>query len=385
MNKKIAYGLGFVFLCFIVIRIIPFPNDAEPDISSSFISGALITNKFNRANEIKPFEFPRDFGPHEDFQTEWWYYTGNLQDELGNRFGFQLTFFRRALLSSDMREERESDWGVQQIYFAHFALTDVSGKEFYNFERFSRDSINLAGASAIPYKIWLNNWSVEEVERGVYQLYAIAGEVELSLTLRDVKGPIAQGVDGYSQKGPEAGNASYYYSQTRLEVDGKIMIADKESSVTGLSWKDHEYSTSALSSGQVGWDWFSMQLDNDVEIMLFYLRREDGSIDQYSSGTLIYPDGTTEMYSAGDFKIEVTEFWRSPTTQTVYPAGWKINIPLSNIDLTITPLLANQELLASFVYWEGAVEITGSMGGAIVNGHGYIELTGYYKSMEGEF
>lgn len=314
-----------------------------------------------------------------------WYYTGNFTADNGDHYGYQLTFFRRALLPTKDRITRESEWAVTQIYFAHFALTDVDGNSFNYSERFARNGVGLAGSESSPYRVWLENWSVEEIQPGQYQLSAQDKNISLNVILTDQKGPVPQGVEGYSQKGLGTENASYYYSQTRLKTTGSIQIGERSIRVTGLSWKDHEYSTSALSDGQIGWDWFSIQLDNDMEIMLFYLRRENGSIDPFSSGTIIYPDGSTQALSIDDFSISIHDTWISPNTGAEYPSSWHVSIPQILTELEIQPYMQDQELLLSFVYWEGAVKINGNVEGQIVSGNGFIEMTGYFLSMEGEF
>jgi len=319
------------------------------------------------------------------FQTEWWYYTGNLQSETGQRFGYQLTFFRRALLPTSEVIDRESEWATDQIYMAHLALSDINAEEHHAFERFSRNAVGLAGAQAEPYQVWLENWEVSEIAADQYHLRAQQADVAIDLNLEDLKGPIFHGEQGYSQKGPEPGNASYYYSQTRLRTSGWVQTADGRFSVSGLSWKDHEFSTSALSAGQVGWDWFSIQLDDGSELMFFQIRREDGSIDPFSSGTWISPDGETTPLERDQFEIWVRSFWRSPHSEARYPAAWTVTIPSLNTTLEIAPYFADQEMIVSYAYWEGAIHVDATVNDILVSGSGYVELTGYATSMEGEF
>ena len=343
------------------------------------------TDQFARATGPVPLQFPEDFGPHPDYQTEWWYYTGNLAAPEGRHFGYQLTFFRRALGAPGDLDSRQSDWSTNQAYMAHFALTDVAGGKHSSFEKLSRGAAGLAGAQAEPYRVWLEDWSVEETTPGEYRLIAAQDGLSLDLRLKDLKGPILQGDQGYSRKGPEPGNASYYYSQTRLKTDGTVSVAGRDYPVQGLSWKDHEYSTSALSPGQVGWDWFSVQLDDEHELMLFQLRQEDGSIDPFSSGTLVYPDGSTRTLGKDDFSIRVEDRWKSPVSGGVYPSRWVVEIPSESLTLEITPYLADQEMDVSYNYWEGAVKVSGQRLEQPVSGKGYVELTGYADSMSGEF
>ena len=282
------------------------------DTPSQLVAAAIPASGFMRADGSEALSFPEDHGPHPEYQTEWWYYTGNLETEAGRHFGYQLTFFRRALLPSVDRLPRESAWAAEQVYMAHFALTDVDGLEFTSFERFARGSANLAGAVAEPFAVWLEDWKVEEIETGIYSLLASQDGLGLELTLHDVKGPILQGDQGYSQKGPEPGNASYYYSLTRLASSGTVRVDEESFQVIGESWMDHEYSTSALSEGQIGWDWFSIQLDDGSELMVFQIRREDGGIDAFSSGSWIAVDGSVTKLALDDFQIETEDTWRSP-------------------------------------------------------------------------
>lgn len=340
---------------------------------------------FARATPGYTPAFPQDFGPHLDFQTEWWYYTGNVETSDGRHFGYELTFFRRALAPTGQQQNRLSAWATDQIYMAHFALTDVGERRFHAFEHFARGAAGLAGAQPAPYRVWLENWSVEEVAPHKRRLRATEGAIAIDLLLTDSKGPILEGDRGYSQKGPDQGDASYYYSFTRLVSEGTVELAGKVYQVNGSSWMDHEWSTSALAADQVGWDWFALQLDDGSELMLYHIRRADGSIDPFSSGMLIGADGSTRRLSAGDFTISNTATWRSPHSGATYPARWIIALPTAGLSLTIEPYLADQELNLSFTYWEGAVLVSGQHGGRTVHGDGYVEMTGYAASMQGQF
>ncbi len=346
---------------------------------------AADTSGFARATGPQPLSFPADFGPHPDYQTEWWYYTGNLTGEDGRHFGYQFTIFRRAAEPPTNRQVRESEWGADQIYMGHFALTDVAGERFQAFERFGRGAAGLAGAQAEPYRVWLEDWQVEEVAPGVTRLQAAAGDVAVDLTLTDSKGPVLQGDRGYSQKGPDPGNASYYYSLTRLATEGTIAVGDTSYPVTGLSWKDHEYSTSALAPDQVGWDWFALQLDDGSELKAFHIRKADGSVDGFSAGSFVDAAGNVTRLSRDEFQIEVTDTWRSPRTGAEYPAGWELSVPSLDLRLELRPWLADQELDVSYAYWEGAVRVSGERAGQPVRGNGYVEMTGYAGSMQGQF
>ena len=268
---------------------------------------------------------------------------------------------------------------------AHFALTDVAGRGYRAFERFARGAVELAGAQAAPFRVWLEDWRVEEVEPGVTRMRASQEGLALDLVLTDRKGPILQGDRGYSPKGPQPGNASYYYSLTRLETSGMVHLADAVYPVSGLSWMDHEWSTSSLAADQVGWDWFSIQVDDGSELMVFQLRKEDGGIDPFSSGTFIAPDGSTRHLGRDAFEIRVGDTWRSPDTGATYPARWTVTVPDLDLKLEIAPHLAGQELTVSYAYWEGAVRVEGERAGQAVRGNGYVELTGYAASMQGQF
>ncbi|NUM47479.1 MAG: hypothetical protein HUU38_22485 [Anaerolineales bacterium] len=375
-----------VLLLILILAYFTLRNPAPDQITSQLIAPAPDTTGFARAEGPVPLSFPADQGPHPDYLTEWWYYTGNLDTPDGDHFGFQLTFFRRALVPPAARAtERESDWAADQVYLAHFALTDVAGGEFRSFERYSRGAADLAGAQAVPYHVWLENWAVEEIAPDTFHLFAQQDTLTLDLTLTNVKGNILQGDQGYSQKGPEPGNASYYISQPRLAATGQVTTAQGTFPVTGQAWMDHEYSTSALSEGQIGWDWFSVQLSNDTELMFFQLRRDDGTVDPFSSGTVIYPGGTTRPLTRQDFTITVLDTWRSPHSDAEYPARWQVEIPSEKLTITLEPWLADQELQTSVVYWEGAVQLTGTANGQSVTGNGYVEMTGYAEEFDGDF
>ncbi|MFN2166252.1 MAG: lipocalin-like domain-containing protein [Anaerolineae bacterium] len=380
---RILMVAGFVVVLVGVVALI-WPRE-ESFVQARLIAPDSDSTGYLRAEGPMPLDFPAAHGPHPEYQTEWWYYTGNVQTDAGRAFGYQLTFFRRALAPPDQRPVRESAWATDQVYMAHLALTDVAEERYQAFERFSRGAAGLAGAQAVPYRVWLEDWSVEEVEPGVILMRAAQDDVALELRLADSKGPILHGDRGFSPKGPQPGNASYYYSLTRLETSGRIRIGDESHEVRGLSWMDHEFSTSGLAADQVGWDWFSMQIDDGSELMVFQLRTEDGGIDPYSSGTFIAPDGGARALDRSEFEIRVTDTWRSPHTGAVYPAGWTIAVPAVELELEIEPYIADQELTVSYAYWEGAVWIEGERAGRPVRGAGYIEMTGYAASMQGQF
>ncbi|TPW10286.1 MAG: secreted hydrolase-like protein, partial [Halothiobacillaceae bacterium] len=338
------------------------------------------TSGFKQALAPRPFIFPADHGPHDDFATEWWYFTGNLATETGRRFGYQLTFFRVGLNATPI--PRASHWASSQLYMAHFALTDVQGETFHRFERFARALPSLAGAQAQPLRVWLEGWSLASLTESTFPLQLQAQQEEVAIDLRLVEGDkplVLQGDKGLSQKSSAVGNASYYYSLTRLPTQGEIKIGSERYQVSGESWFDREWSTSALSSSQAGWDWFSLQLDDHTELMFYQLRNKDGTTDPLSSGTLVNPHGEVQTITSAEVLLTPLAYWRSATTGVRYPVQWRLTIPDRGINLTITPLLAQQEMALSVRYWEGAVEVSGEKRGQAIKGRGYLELAGYAR------
>jgi predicted secreted hydrolase len=361
---------------------------------------------FARAIEPGILQFPQDFGPHPDYRSEWWYYTGNLDTPEGRSFGYQLTFFRQGLapdrpIQSSLKSasnsspsapqtQGQSQWRGNQIYSAHFTVSDIAGDRFYPVERFSRGQVGLAGAQASPYGVWLQDWSAMELPDGRVRLQAKTGAVAIDLTLNPTT-PVLQGDRGLSQKGPEPGNASYYYSQVQQPTQGTIGVGDRRYEVAGLSWMDHEFSTSSLDAGTVGWDWFSIQFDDRSSLMLYGLRQEDGSVAPMSAGLWIAADGTTERLGATEFQVSVLDQWTSPLRlprsagqrQVRYPSRWRIEVPKLDLSLEGASLLADQELRFGTVrYWEGVSGFRGSRAGQPIAGRGYVELTGYGSRLD---
>lgn len=353
------------------------PREKPAAVSVGSVLGGGDTAGYARVLGPREFSFPADHGPHPDYRQEWWYYTGNLTAEDGRHFGFQLTFFRFAL--APRPRPGDSTWATNQIYMAHFALTDVAGRRFYHDERFSRGALGLAGAQAAPFRVWLEDWSATGEAAGVFpmQLRAATGEVALDLRLTGIKPPLLQGERGYSRKGRAEGNASYYYSLTRMPARGTVKIADEIFQVSGAAWMDREWSTSALEEGQVGWDWFALQLADGRDLMFYRLRRRDGGLDPHSSGVIVAADGSSRSLPPDAIGFEVLDHWRSPATGTRYPARWRVTIPSEQLLLEIVPHLADQELDVSLRYWEGAVKVSGQAAWQAIDGHGYVELVGY--------
>lgn len=355
-------------------------DDDETFLSLVETLGGADTVGYARAMEVRDFHFPEDHGPHEDFRTEWWYVTGNLDAEDGRELGFQFTIFRSSL--APKAPGGPSLWSTNQAYMGHFALTDITNENFRAAEIFSRGGAGLAGAIAEPFEVWLEDWRLEGVsDDAVFPMHLVADADGLSLDLIMESGKpyVLQGDAGLSQKGSEPGNASYYYAHTRMPTQGRVTIDGESLGVSGLAWLDREWSTSALSDGQVGWDWFALQLSDGWELMVYQLRREDGSPDPLSEGVLISPEGQRVPLEWGrGILVEPTQTWFSPVDDAEYPSGWRIQVPERGWDLTVTPALLDQELRVAFRYWEGSVRVDGrGQDDQEVYGRGYVELTGY--------
>ncbi|MCK6448038.1 MAG: carotenoid 1,2-hydratase [Planctomycetes bacterium] len=359
--------------------------DTEPEQSQTRASpiAALTADadaRFERARAPRPFEFPRDHGSHPEFQTEWWYFTGQLATDAGRRFGFELTFFRRALAFEPPAED--SAWAARDVYLAHFAITDEAGRRFRAEERFERAALGLAGTRDAPWAVWTGPWRAESVGAEFLPLVLRAQtataslELELAPTTRLVAHG-AEGEVGLSRKGASDGNASYYYSLLRLPARGTLALDGAEHVVSGFAWLDREWSTSALEPGIVGWDWFALSLDDGRDLMLYRLRREDGSAAPFSAGTLVDAAGSRRALDVADFEVIALEQWTSPHTAAVYPARWRVRVPSASVDVEVRPWLADQELALAFPYWEGACDVlAGAEGGAAI-GRAYVELVGY--------
>ena len=339
-----------------------------------FLLGSSFSYEIARPG--RKLSFPRDHYSHPNFKTEWWYYTGHLTTKSGREFGYQVTFFRQGL------RDRQKDENpiFTDLYMAHFALSDKRGKKLFFRDRANRGYHGKAGALTDRYYVWNEDWKVESHGEG-HVVEVKYRDKALKLQLTPLKPPIRHGRDGLSRKGEGPGRASYYYSLTRLRTEGVLAIDGAKEKVEGLSWMDHEFGSDQLVKRQVGWDWFSIQLDDKTEIMLYLIRRRDGSIDPHSSGTLVYEDGTARRLTLRDFNVKVLEKWRSPRSRGIYPMRWNVNIPAEKVQLKITPFFPQQELdsrkSTRITYWEGAVQAQGSYRGKSIQGSGYVEMTGY--------
>jgi predicted secreted hydrolase len=343
---------------------------------------------FARVTGPRAFVFPDDHGPHPDHRTEWWYVTGNLEGEDGGSFGIQFTLFRSALAPGS--PAADSEWATHQLYLGHLAVTDVQGQRHLHRERLARGAAGLAGAGATPFRVWLEDWELASVDPAspaapgdpdaIFPLRLRAGDEDFALDLRleAGRGLVLQGDAGYSRKGADPSNASYYFSYPRMPASGTLRIGDRLHRVTGLTWMDREWSTSALDAEQVGWDWFALQLSTGEDLMVFQLRRRDGTLDPVNRGLLVTADGTPLTLGPDEWSLEVLDRWASPRDGVTYPSRWRLHLPRYDLDVTLTPLVADQEMLLSVRYWEGAIAVDGTgPGERPVSGRGYVELTGY--------
>lgn len=345
------------------------------------------------------FTFPADHASHPEHRTEWWYWTGNLEDRQGNRHGFQLTFFRRRLAppgTDASRPEPASPWRTSQLYLAHAALSDLSAGEHRAAQDIARGAAGLAGAERQgprkeAVRVFLKDWSAL-IAPGRHELRARsrgtgdAGEFALHLTLVPEKPPVAHGQDGYSRKGLRPESASCYYSFTRLRAEGSLEMDGRTLDVTGLAWMDHEYSSELLEPDLVGWDWFSLQFEDQTELMAFFLRDRLGGLSLASGGSFVEPDASVIQLSQEDMRLEVLDYWTSPRTGARYPSGWRLDIPELSLGVTIRPAMADQEMLTArttgVTYWEGSVKAAGTVRGRQAEGRGYVEMTGYAGAMD---
>jgi predicted secreted hydrolase len=340
------------------------------------------------ATKPRAWSFPQDFGAHPEFRTEWWYFTGNLTDRSGSPYGYQLTFFRQGIRRK--LPPSSNSWDIRDLYLAHFALTDGARKKFRAVDRLSREGPGLAGASLDGMGVWLFRWSAR-MEGSVILLEARDPHMEINLQLVPRKPPVVHGQNGFSQKGPGRGQASYYVSLTDLRTQGTLKpdSSAPASEVQGTSWFDQEFGSNQLAPNQKGWDWFSLHLSDGRDLMIYFLRLKNDSVEPASSGTLVTPNGDRHHLRLGDMKVSVLDRWKSPRSKGEYPSRWRIQIPSAKIDLTISPLIADQELdtkgSTGVNYWEGAVSGRGVSAGRRISCEGYVELTGYAGTLEGIF
>ena len=326
------------------------------------------------------YEFPRDHGMHRDFKTEWWYFTGNLFDAEGNRFGYELTFFRRGIRPPGPRNSDSSRFIVDDLKFAHFALTDVAKKAFRFEQKTSRGAFGEAGFSDGKRLAWIDNWSLSSNGADAFDVVASGGAGTIHLHLRTAKAPIIHGENGISVKSAGAGHASHYYSIPRLETTGEIFGNGSSRPIRGESWFDHEWASDQLGVEQAGWNWLSVQFSDGSALMLYQMRLTSGAIDPVSSGTFVSANGASTFLPSSSFVMTPGRKWNSSATGADYPIEWRVEIPQRQISFTVKPVLDDQELaLNPITYWEGAMDISGTSAGNPLTGRGYLELTGYVR------
>jgi len=343
------------------------------------------TQTWRQARPGYRLNFPRDHASHPEYRIEWWYYTGNLADGNSRRFGFQLTFFRTGVRN---RPENPSRWTVRDLFMAHLALSDLETGDFHFAERLNRAGPGWAGASTDTYRVWNESWEAGLDSDGRHRLRARDQDFGIDLELEPGRKPLLHGQAGLSRKGAQDGNASHYYSLTRMPTSGRIRIDGQEFDVSGLSWMDHEFGTGFLEPEQIGWDWFALQLDSGQDLMLFQVRRPDGRLDPHAGGTLLEASGQSRALGRSDFTMEPVRTWRSPHSGALYPIQWRLNLPGRRLRLTVTAAQPDQELRTPrstrVTYWEGAVVVTGTRGADPVAGRGYLEMTGYAGQSMGD-
>jgi predicted secreted hydrolase len=335
-------------------------------------------------------QFPKDHGPHPGYRTEWWYYTGNLQSMGSKRYGFQLTFFRSQLSPPEIEPNwphPASSWRTNQVYLAHAALSDINGQRYFYSEEASRAALGMAGALQKPdtTTVFLRNWYAQVSPRQ-HRLVCRTDDFAFDLLATPLKNPVLHGDAGYSRKGSTAERSSCYYSFTRLKTHGTLQLGEEKMAVTGFSWMDREFSSAGLEPDLAGWDWFSLQLSNETELMVYLLRRKNGTFIEASSGTFVDSGGEAFHLKRTDFRLHVHDHWQSPHSGAVYPSRWQLSVFPHSMDLTISSNLANQEMRAEasieVTYWEGSVSVEGTVHQQPVRGMGYVELTGYQRPFD---
>ena len=355
------------------------PTTPAPANTGLRLLGGEFGDGFALATEPRDFVFPRDHGSHPEYRTEWWYFTGNLETAAGRHFGFELTFFRYALAPPREPAANNSAWRSEQVWMAHFAVTDSEGRRFIARERLSRGALDLAGAEVDPLRIWVKDWSVTGDASGDGLTFALEARDErtaLSLSLSSTIPPVAQGERGLDVKGPGVGNASYYFSIPRLQAGGEVTVDGDTFAVEGLAWLDREWSTSSLEPGTVGWDWFALHLSDGGSLMFYRLRTAAGEASPFSGGTFVSAGGQRRRLDRSDVELTPLDFWTSPATGTRYPIAWRLVADSLGVNLEIRPTLENQELDLSVRYWEGAVRAEGSGPAGPLLAQGYLELAG---------
>lgn len=368
--KKDLIILGLI-VAVLVAWLVRQTTPTEPETRRIALSDVLgeAAEHYRRVTEPAPLDFPADHGSHPDYRSEWWYFTGNLEGGDGQRVGFQYTLFRFGL---DESEPRDSQWTASDLWMAHLALSDGRRQRFFQSERFARGALDLAGAT--PERWWLRDWQVTAESDG-WALDMDAGEFALDLDLTLTRPIVLQGDQGYSRKGPEPGNASRYYSATRLAADGRVRIEDEWLEVTGSAWLDREWGSNQLSETLAGWDWFALQFDDGRDVMVYRLRDHQGNASTWSAGVVVQPDGSARILAAEDFTATIVDWWTDPVGIR-WPLEWQLDIVPADLSVHVQPAFNAQRWYQSVPYWEGMVDITDPDSGQPL-GRGYLELSGY--------
>ena len=368
-HSSMKFTVLRVLFVFMIISIIP--------LSLAF--------QYQKALPGYQYHFPKDHASHPSYKTEWRYYTGHLKTPENKTYGYELTFFRLGTEAKQVQPDNKSPWNTNNLYAAHFALSDEGNRKFYFHEKLNRAGLNVAGARTDTYYTWNELWLAEQLgNQMILRADSPDGKREIHLLLTPAKDPVIHGQNGVSQKASCVGCASHYYSMTRLKTEGTLLLDGKATPVSGLSWMDHEFGSNQLAQNQQGWDWFSIQCNDNTELMLYLLRQDNGAIDPNSSGTWVDLNGQSHHLTLKDFTVKNSgQTWTSPTTQGRYPMGWQIAVPSQRLTLSVTPTFQNQELYTKgstgVAYWEGSANVTGSRYGKPITGQAYVEMTGYAK------
>lgn len=317
-------------------------------------------------------EFPRDFGSHPDLHTEWWYITGHAKTQGGREFGFQVTFFRSRV---EATQHMRSAFAAKHLVFAHAAVTDLEGRVLLHDQRIARAGFGVAEAGTSDTDVRIRDWSLVR-ENGIYVARIPGGEFALDLRFAPTQPVLLQGHAGLSRKGPDAAQASYYYSEPQLKAQGRLTLGQQALDVAGAAWLDHEWSDALMHPEAVGWDWIGMNLDDGSALTAFRLRRGDGSA-LWAGGSFRLRDGAARIFGNDEVRFEGRKTWDSPRTQAKYPTQWRLQTPAGNFE--VRALLNDQELdsrgSTGGVYWEGLSDLLDAQGRRV--GRGYLEMTGY--------
>jgi predicted secreted hydrolase len=379
MQNLFSWMMGWRLLAlFCMLGVGPLPEIARCEDGYNAIMGPC------------RLSFPKDHGPHPGYKTEWWYYTGNVAATTGEAFGFQVVFFRSQLAPSHETAAwpaPASAWRSNQIFLAHMALTDIGAATFHHHDRMLRGALGLAGAAqnGSQTTVFIRDWRTR-IAPEAHCIKAATKSFAIDLTLTPQKRPVLHGDRGYSLKGRTPERSSCYYSLTRLKTSGEITVGRQQYRVTGTSWMDHEFSSAPLEPGLAGWDWFSLQLSDQTEIMIYLMRQKEGGFSPVSSGTYVDADGASRHLRFSDFSLQTLRTWKSPKSGATYPNSWRLRLPALGLELNIVPNLNDQELRTpgstNVTYWEGSVSVQGQKAGNLLTGRGYVELTGYAKDFD---